>query len=217
MLISRKLTPLSEPRLHLSVERTFLSSLKFSVYVVGAGITVSKMELVVKALGKPELATFLREVANMLAFVGTFIAGLGILSFFRTVSHINKAQPVDKKEVVDPRIYMAAERTFLAWVRTAISITVFGFVIEKFEFFLIQLSKVLKWNFSADHKSLMSIGMFVIIIGVVTLVLGTANFYRTVYKIDQGYYRTNVWLYKVYGIIIFFTCLTLAIDILKII
>ncbi|WP_457601289.1 DUF202 domain-containing protein [Hydrogenivirga sp.] len=199
------------------MERTFLSSLKFSVYIVGAGITVSKIEFVAKAFGKPELAAFLREVANMLAFVGTFVAGLGIFSFFRTVNHMNKVEPVDKKEVIDPRIYMAAERTFLAWVRTAISITIFGFVIEKFEFFLMQLSKALNWNFHARHESLMSIGMFVIVIGVVTLVLGTANFYRTVYKIDTGYYRTNVWLYKVYGIIIFFTCLILAIDILKII
>ncbi len=194
-----------------------MSSLRFSVYIVGAGITVSKMELITKTLGKPELTTFLKEVANVLAFVGTFIAGLGIFSFFRSASHMNKAQPVDKKEVIDPRIYMAAERTFLAWIRTAISITIFGFVIEKFEFFLIQLSRALNWNFGTDHKNLMSIGMFVIVIGVITLVLGTVNFYRTVYRIDQGHYRTNVWLYKVYGIIIFFTCFILAISILRII
>jgi uncharacterized membrane protein YidH (DUF202 family) len=36
------------------------------------------------------------------------------------------------KEVVDPRIYMAGERTFLSWIRTAIGLIVFGFVIEKF-------------------------------------------------------------------------------------
>jgi putative membrane protein len=36
----------------------------------------------------------------------------------------------------DPRIYMAAERTFLAWIRTAIALMAFGFVIARFGFFL---------------------------------------------------------------------------------
>lgn len=36
----------------------------------------------------------------------------------------------------DPRLYMAAERTFLAWIRTSISLITFGFVLEKFDYFL---------------------------------------------------------------------------------
>jgi putative membrane protein len=35
--------------------------------------------------------------------------------------------PVD-----DPRVYLAAERTFLAWVRTSVSLMGFGFVIARF-------------------------------------------------------------------------------------
>jgi putative membrane protein len=34
--------------------------------------------------------------------------------------------------VDDPRVYLAAERTFLAWVRTSISLMGFGFVIARF-------------------------------------------------------------------------------------
>ncbi len=36
----------------------------------------------------------------------------------------------------DPRIFFAAERTLLAWNRTALSLMAFGFVIERFGLFM---------------------------------------------------------------------------------
>jgi putative membrane protein len=39
----------------------------------------------------------------------------------------------------DPRIYMAAERTFLAWIRTGIAFMGFGFVVARFGLFLPRL------------------------------------------------------------------------------
>jgi putative membrane protein len=36
--------------------------------------------------------------------------------------------------------HAANERTFLAWVRTAVAIMAFGFVIEKFDLFLVALA-----------------------------------------------------------------------------
>ncbi|MGA2052803.1 MAG: DUF202 domain-containing protein [Opitutales bacterium] len=36
----------------------------------------------------------------------------------------------------DPRVYFAAERTLLAWVRTGITMMGFGFVVARFGFFL---------------------------------------------------------------------------------
>jgi len=37
---------------------------------------------------------------------------------------------------VDPRVYFAAERTMLAWLRTGLTIMAFGFVIARFGLFL---------------------------------------------------------------------------------
>ena len=36
----------------------------------------------------------------------------------------------------DPRVYFAAERTMLAWLRTGIAIVAFGFVVARFGLFL---------------------------------------------------------------------------------
>ena len=36
----------------------------------------------------------------------------------------------------DPRVYMAAEHTFLAWIRTGLALTGFGFVVARYGLFL---------------------------------------------------------------------------------
>jgi putative membrane protein len=37
---------------------------------------------------------------------------------------------------MDPRVYLAAERTFLAWIRTGLALMGFGFVVARFGLFL---------------------------------------------------------------------------------
>lgn len=46
----------------------------------------------------------------------------------------------EEQKVNDPRVYFAAERTLLAWVRTGITVIVLGFVVARFGLFLALVS-----------------------------------------------------------------------------
>ena len=54
---------------------------------------------------------------------------------------VSEGKKPDK--VLNRRVHMANERTFLAWIRTGIGIMAFGFVVEKFALFTKQMSFIL--------------------------------------------------------------------------
>ena len=47
---------------------------------------------------------------------------------------------MDKGSEQDPRVYFAAERTFLAWIRTGLGLIGIGFAVSRFGLFFRQLS-----------------------------------------------------------------------------
>ena len=53
---------------------------------------------------------------------------------------MNSMDPADKPAEQDPRVYFAAERTFLAWIRTGLGLMGIGFAVSRFGLFLRELS-----------------------------------------------------------------------------
>ena len=51
----------------------------------------------------------------------------------------------------DPRVRFAAERTFLAWIRTGLAMMGFGFVVARFGMFLRELAAARVPNFRILH------------------------------------------------------------------
>jgi putative membrane protein len=72
----------------------------------------------------------------------------------------------------DPRVYMAAERTFLAWVRTGVALMGFGFVVARFGLFLRELTFSGSSLPQPRHALSIPIGVSLIVLGI--LVTGAA-------------------------------------------
>jgi putative membrane protein len=74
---------------------------------------------------------------------------------------------MDMSSDEDPRVYMAAERTFLAWIRTGVALMGFGFVVARFGLFLRELTAAGSALPQARHAVSIPIGISLILIGIV--------------------------------------------------
>ena len=83
------------------------------------------------------------------------------------------------------RDHLANERTFLAWLRTAIAIVVFGFAIGRFSIALRQLSAL---QGHPLHRGGISVwmGAISIVLGVVLVIAGLLRYRKTRDRLDSG-------------------------------
>ena len=83
------------------------------------------------------------------------------------------------------RDHAANERTYLAWVRTGVTVMVLGFFIEKFDIFLATTMG------SADADRLTSgfdihyLAVFLVALGLFSIIFSTVHYMRTNRKIDR--------------------------------
>jgi putative membrane protein len=90
----------------------------------------------------------------------------------------------------DPRIYMAAERTFLAWIRTAVAFMGFGFILARFGLFLRELAVTSAAPPHTASAFSMPVGVALIVIGIWVSVFAAARYHRYIRGIDQGQFRS---------------------------
>jgi len=88
--------------------------------------------------------------------------------------------------------HAANERTFLAWLRTGVAIIAFGFLIDRFDLFLLTMADAVSvppsrraeieaMSSSLDHGA----GMAFILVGIIFIVVATIRFVRTGYRLDD--------------------------------
>lgn len=85
----------------------------------------------------------------------------------------------------DYRDHAANERTYLAWIRTAIAVMAFGFLIEKFNLFVtfIGMSSGDESNYQTSLPAeLVGLGLF--IAGILIIACATVRFFATNKSID---------------------------------
>ena len=88
--------------------------------------------------------------------------------------------------------FLAAERTFLAWVRTSISVITLGFVIAKFGLWLRELAAHLEPG-THIHETGMSlpIGEVMMAFGGILVVLAAGHYHAVNRAIERGEVRAN--------------------------
>jgi putative membrane protein len=88
--------------------------------------------------------------------------------------------------------HAANERTFLAWVRTGIAVMAFGFVIEKFNLFVLTIAAANSTD--AERRLLLERlsgalgrydGLALILVGAVLIVFAAARFVHTARLLDD--------------------------------
>lgn len=91
----------------------------------------------------------------------------------------------------DPRIYFAAERTLLAWVRTGLAMMGFGFVVARFGLFLRELAAARLQGGGElhlpQHVGLsLWIGTTLVVLGVVVTVAASVGYWRTIVRLNRN-------------------------------
>ncbi|AXY78610.1 DUF202 domain-containing protein [Paraflavitalea soli] len=107
------------------------------------------------------------------------------------------SSPNDNKKLLTNE-HLANERTLLAWIRTAVGIMAFGFVVVKFSLFVRQLTIVLGKPpvQGQTHGYSGLVGMLLVILGSLALVTGMIRYRRTARQLSTGQFQErSTWLY----------------------
>ena len=105
----------------------------------------------------------------------------------QSLSHTGKPDSFSN----DPRIYLAAERTFLSWIRTGVALMGFGFVVARFGVFLNEFAQNNTTNVEHHAGFSLPVGVALIGMGIVVNVVAAIRHHHYVRAIDAGRFRKS--------------------------
>ena len=87
----------------------------------------------------------------------------------------------------DPRVFFAAERTLLAWLRTGLTIIALGFVVARFGLFVQLLAAQTRGSPPAVHSSLSAgLGIAFVLVGALAIVVAAIQHKRFIATLPQS-------------------------------
>jgi len=109
----------------------------------------------------------------------------------------------------DPRVYFAAERTLLAWIRTGIALMGFGFAISRFGLFIREMQIARNQSTGASPVT----GVTLMTLGVLVNIVSSWEYVRTVRKLNSGTWIAGMISKTGVGLAVVLACLGVALTI----